>query len=137
MSEQENRDFLSEKIGQTKHFSEISMINNTALIMFYCTSFMSQKVFHIKKYDAIVIADFKEDTLFLNDIFCAKETSLYEIILSLVNREIKKVVLGFTPRDKEGFKEQILIQEDTLFILNDKQNVIKNKNRRFPLLSRA
>lgn len=137
MSKRENRDLLSEKISQTSYYSEITMINNAPLIMFYCTSFMSDNVYFIKKYDAIVIADFKADTLILNDIFCSKEISLKEIILSLVSKEVKKVVLGFSPMDKTGFKEEILIQDDTLFVLNDKRDVIKNKKRRFPVLSHA
>ncbi len=137
MSKRENRDFLKEKINQSRHFSDITMVNNVPLIMFYCTSFMSENVIYIKKHDAIAIAELNGDTLILNDIFCAKETSLQEIILSLVSKEVKKVVLGFSPKDKKGFNEEVLIQDDTLFILNDKRDVIKNKKRRFPVLSHA
>lgn len=138
MSQKENQDLLWEMVNQSHHFADITMINNAALIMFYCTSFMSQDVYYLKKYDAIVVADFNDDVLFLNDIFCAKEISLDEIISLLINKEVKKVVLGFTPKDKVQFDEELLKQEGTtLFILDDKWGVMENKKQRFPVLSRA
>lgn len=138
MSDEKNRDFLLNKIDQSFHFSQLSMNDNASLIMFYCTSFMDQNVYYIKEFDAIVIAEFNDSVLYINDIFCEREVSVNDIILSLANKEIKKVVLGFTPKDTKLFDETLLKQEDTtLFILDDKWGLFDNNRIMFPILSHA
>lgn len=138
MSNQENKNFLFNKVNQSFDFSKVSMLNNATLVMFYCTSFMDQNVYYLERLDAIAIAEFKDNILFLNDIYCKKEVSINDIILSLVNKEIKKVVLGFTPKTKTTFDEKILKEENsTLFIIDDKWDLFKYKKLRFPVLSHA
>ena len=138
MSDEKDKDFLFNKVNQAFHFSQLSMNDNASLVMFYCTSFMDQNVYYIKAFDAIVIAEFNDSILCINDIFCEKEIVLNDIILSMINKEIKKVILGFTPKDTMLFDETVLNQEDsTLFILDDKWCVFDNKRIRFPVLSHA
>ncbi|WP_414705309.1 GNAT family N-acetyltransferase [Pseudobacteroides sp.] len=138
MSDEENKNFLFNKVNQSLHFSQISMDNKASLVMFYCTSFMDQNVYYIKRFDAVVIAEFNESILYINDIFCEKEVLLNDIILSMTNKEIKKVVLGFTPKDTASFDATLLKQEDTtLFILDDRCGIFDNKKIMFPILSHA
>lgn len=138
MSDEENKSFLFNKVNQSLHFSQISMDNNASLVMFYCTSFMDQNVYYIKRFDAVVIAEFNESILYINDIFCEKEVLLNDIILSMTNKEIKKVVLGFTPKDTASFDVTLLKQEDTtLFILDDRLGILDNKKIMFSILSHA
>lgn len=138
MSDEKNRDFLFKKVNQSLHFSQLSMNDNASLVMFHCTSFMDQNVYYIKEFDAIVIAEFDDSVLYINDIFCEREVSMNDIILSMVNKAIKKVVLGFTPKDTKAFDETLLKQEDTtLFILDDKWGIFDNNRMMFPILSHA
>jgi hypothetical protein len=138
MSDEKNKDFLFNKVNQSLHFSQLSMNDNASLIMFYCTSFMNQNVYYIKTFDAIVIAEFNDSALYINDIFCGREVVLNDIILSMINKEIKKVILGFTPKDTISFDEILLKQEDTtLFILDDKWGIFDNKRIMFPVLSHS
>lgn len=80
------------------------------------------------KMDTVVIAEFNDNVLYISDIFCEREVELDDIIASMVNREIKKVVLGFTPEKTESFDEILLREEGTtLFILDDKWGLFGNK----------
>lgn len=49
-------------------FSKISMINNPSLIMFYFTYFMTDEIYYIKEYDAIVACKFAGDTAYIHDV---------------------------------------------------------------------
>lgn len=138
MSETENLDFVYNHINQSSAFSKVSMVGNASLVMFYCTSFMSREVYFSKELETIAVAEFKKDTLYLKDVYSSGNVSLSQIISSLVNKDTKNVVLGFTPNDSSEFVENVLKENDsTLFILNDKTNLFTNHNFRFPLLSRA
>jgi GNAT superfamily N-acetyltransferase len=137
MSKKENEDFLLKKVNQSCAFSKLSMKDNASLILFYCTSFMNQNVYYIKKFDAIVIAEFSDVILHINDVFCEKEIQIEDIISSLIHEDIKQVILGFTPKNTTTFDQTLLKQDDTLFILDDKWNLFNNEKLRFPLLSHA
>lgn len=138
MSDEKDRSYLFDIINGSLHFSQFAMHDNPSLIMFYCTSFMSQNVYYIKALDAIVIADFIDDTLYLNDVFCLRDVPLDNIIAAMVNKEIKKIVMGFTPKDTTSFDSMLLKENDTtLFVIEDKLQNFKNKEVMFPVLSHA
>ena len=84
-------DFLYKKINNSVPVSELSMQNNAELIMFYCTSFMNNQVYYLKELDAVVITDYQDKVLFLNDIFCEKEIPFSDLFSSIINTEIKKI----------------------------------------------
>lgn len=138
MSLQENRDFLLTKINNTTLFSKFQMIDNPSLIMFYCTLVMNEYVYYIKEFDAIVIAEYDENVLYLHDIFCEKNIPLNDVILKMSSKAIKKVFLCFTPLDTTNFSESLLEQdESTLFVLEDKLKMFDNNKVMFPTLSMA
>jgi hypothetical protein len=85
----------------------------------------------MKEFDTVVVADFEED------VFCEKDVSLDELIWALINKKIKKVVLGFTPKDITSFDENILIPVDALFILDDRWGLFDNEKLQFAILSHA
>ncbi|MEO0556362.1 MAG: GNAT family N-acetyltransferase [Bacteroidota bacterium] len=137
MSEKENQDLLYRKANQSAHFATLSMEGNAGLIMFYCTSFMDQDVYYSEDFDAIAIATFEDDTLYLKNIFSEKEIALNDIILSLANEKTKRVRLGFTSKDPSGLDEHPFQQDDTLFILDDKEGLLDGRKLMFPVLSHA
>lgn len=138
MSDEKDKTFLIDKINKSVHFSKFAMYNNESLIMFYCTSFMNQSVYYIKVLDVIVIAEFENDMLYLNDVFCSKNISLDDVIAMMANISIKKVVMGFTPKDTTSFDVMLLKEDDTtLFVIEDNLEVLKNRKIMFPILSHA
>lgn len=138
MSEDADRNFLVSIINKSVALSQLAMYDNTSLIMFYCTSFMDEDVYYIQDLDTIVIADYDEDVLYLNDVFSKTDTSIDDIISAMVIKEIKQVVLGFTPNDTTLFDVTLLKEEDTtLFVKNDHKEFFKNNKVMFPVLSHA
>lgn len=138
MSDENDKKFLFDTINESKVFSQLAMRDNASLVMFYCTSFMKHNVYYIEALDAIAIAEFNDNTLYLNDVFCKQNIPLDDIIVALVNKEIKLVVLGFTPIDTTSFNVKLLKEEDTtLFIMNDGREIFEDKRLMFPVLSHA
>ncbi|WP_105616301.1 GNAT family N-acetyltransferase [Vallitalea okinawensis] len=138
MSDIADRNVLINMINDSLPFSQITMQDNASLIMFYCTSFMDEDVYYIQEFDAIVIADYDDDVLYLNDVFCKTEVPLDDIISAMVKRDIKRIVLGFTPNDVTSFDVSLLQEDDTtLFVMNADKEVLKNNKVMFPVLSHA
>lgn len=138
MSDNNNRVLLYNAISESVPFSQLAMKDNTSLVMFYCTSIMKESIYYIEDLETIVIADFAENTLYLNDVFCKYEVPLDAIISALANNEITKVIVGFTPIDTTLYEVFLLKEEDTtLFILDDKFKIFTNRKVMFPVLSHA
>ena len=138
MSLDSNRALVVNSVNNANQIAKISMLKNSELIMFYCLSFMSNNIYYLKEQDAIVIAEFKKDTLYLHDIFSRSEVNLDIIVKSLTNKEIKTVILGFTPNNIENYNVNLLYDEDTtLFVIEDNEEMFKNNKLMFPVLSHA
>jgi GNAT superfamily N-acetyltransferase len=139
MSDKENKNFLRDKISQSFPLSLMSVLNNPSITMFYYTAFLADNVHYVKALDAIAIADVEQDTLHLKAVFSANKVSLDGIIAALINTDITRVVLGFTPLDKTSFDERVLKSDDALFILDDRWGLFDNENEKiqFPVLSHA
>jgi GNAT superfamily N-acetyltransferase len=129
--------FLMERIKDSTPIAKISMRNNASLIMFYCNSYKKSSIFYIKELDAIVIADFEGDTVYLDDIFSIIPIEINNVIHSISDKRILRVILGFTPLDDSGFEKHLLKGTDTLFMLKDKFEFFTNKHWMFPVLSHA
>ena len=137
MLDNQNKALLFNKADQSAPFSPLSMIDNASLVMFCYTAIQENNVYYIDELDAVVVADFEQDTLYLKDVFCETEVPLDKVISALASKETRKVVLGFTPNDKASFDENILIPVDALFILDDRWGLFDNEKLQFPVLSHA
>ncbi|MEG0295199.1 MAG: GNAT family N-acetyltransferase [Clostridium sp.] len=123
-------------INNSKEFSPVAVLDNTSVIMFYCTSFMKENVYYIEEDETIVIASYDDTALNIQEIFSFKEVELNSIIEKMIINDVDKVILGFTPFDKSGYKESILRENDTtLFVKEGKINPFKINKLRFPELS--
>jgi len=123
-------------VSNTVRFSKISLRNNAYLVMFYCTSFMKNNLYYIKDYNVVVVADFVNDTLYLQDVFCTKKISLDRVIDALINEQTTKVVLGFTPEDESTYEMNQLKEENTtLFVKAIKEDIFSKGM--FPVLSHS
>jgi len=138
MDNHKDREFVYNMVYNATSLSKISMKNNPSLIMFYCTYFMRDNIYYIEDYDAVVVCDFNEDVLYVQDVFTTKEVKLDKIINGMMNEKTKKVVLGFTPNDISPYEKTLIREEDTtLFIKTGKDNPFKREALMFPVLSHA
>lgn len=136
MKEEESRNrFIKANLPDTSN-SRLA-VNNIGLIMFYTTSFLSESVYYLPEENSYVIADINEDNIFIHQIISYDKVNLYNIMNSF-GSNMKEVVLGFTPLDKEGFVVEECKEEDTtLFILGSDLTVIEKEQLMFPTLSHA
>ncbi|MVX65695.1 GNAT family N-acetyltransferase [Clostridium chromiireducens] len=135
MSDKGDMSLVFEKANSSASFAKVSMLGNAELTMFYCTLFMNENVYYIQDYDAVVIADFAEGTIGLLDVFCKEEVSLDKILNYMVNENIKKVKLYFTPKETSSYTLTQLGEEDVLFVLGRDKMLFADKQFMFPVLS--
>ncbi|WP_373076637.1 GNAT family N-acetyltransferase [Fusobacterium varium] len=137
MSNSEDNFILKKYYERSNPFSAFPMNNNYELLMFYCSSFMKEHIYYSKKYDTVCIAIKNEDILTCFDIFGSDNYSMEEIIFSIGFEGVKQVVLGFTPKECKNYCGTKIKNDDTLFVLNSKENLFINNKLMFPLLSHA
>ncbi|MFX0548535.1 GNAT family N-acetyltransferase [Hathewaya histolytica] len=138
MDNNNHREFVYNMACNAIPLSKVFMKNNASLIMFYCTYFMKDSIYYLEDYDTVIICDFNDEILYVQDIFTTKEVELDEIINAIMNDKTKKVVLGFTPNNTSYYEKTLVNEEDTtLFIRGAKNNPFKKGELMFPVLSRA
>jgi GNAT superfamily N-acetyltransferase len=137
MDDSNDVELLVRAIRSAVSIARLSVLQNEALIMFYCLSFMKNNIYHLPNKQAVAIASFEEDTLYLNDVFSPEAVALDEIIDLMAHRAIRKVVLGFSPKNDNGFEKCLLIPDDTLFVFKEQAANFKQWQMRFPVLSHA
>lgn len=132
----DERDLLYRTASRSKCISKISMIDNVSLIMFYCTSFMKDNVYYLDKLNAIIIAEYDRDILYLQDIFCINHISIDHVVEAMVNEQIQKVVMGFTPLDVSSLEFNLMKEDDTtLFVKSNSKSILTSEKLMFPILS--
>lgn len=118
--------------------SKLYVEDNKNLIMFYCLGFLKECIYYIKEYNSVAICEYEEDVLNINGIFCDRNFDLDKVINVLMDSKTKKVNLGFTPIDTNGYEKSILTDDNnTLFILKDTENIFRENYLMFPVLSHA
>ncbi len=127
--------FLCEKNKRTS--LGMAALDNDGLMMFYLTQFMQENVFYIEKLDAYVIAEIKEDTLVLFDVFAGGQIAMRNIWEEF-GKEIKKVLFSFTPQEVNGLTRfEVPTENNTFFILGNKIKTDMRKIESLPELSHA
>lgn len=110
-------------------------MNNPGLVAFWTR--WSRSVYYLSEEDTYIIAEVKGENLFIKQIIASHKVNL-ETVISSFGSEIKKVTLGFTPYDGNGYKVQEFHEEDcTLFILGKDLENMENNKLMFPTLSHA
>lgn len=114
MSTKEDWDKMNRILDGTEQNSKMYMVGNSGLYMFYLSQFMQENTFYIADCDSYAIAEVEDDTLLLHAII---GNGNVDEVISAFGKEIKKVVLSFTPKDTKGYDKNVLIEEDThLFV---------------------
>ena len=115
--------------------SSLWMQENMELIMFYATKFLAGNVYLVKSQNAYVIAELKKGVLFLHQIFSPQKINIDDIA-SAFGKDVKKVVLGFSPLETEGFEfDEIMEKDTTLFVKGTLTSTIETFHQRIPTLS--
>jgi GNAT superfamily N-acetyltransferase len=115
--------------------SSLWMQENTELIMFYVTKFMGENVYAVKNQNAYVIAELRKGVLLLHQIFSPQKVDIDEIV-SAFGKEVKKVILGFSPLETDGFEaEEITEADTTLFVKGTSIDTMETFHQRIPTLS--
>lgn len=131
-------ELLLSKYALSNPFSALKVVDNTEILMFYCTRFMREDIYYLEEYEVVAIAEYSEGSMVVYDAFGNRGFSL-EDILSTLSREDKVIAyLGFYPENIEGYEVCDFHEEDTtLFVLKDKENIFSTNKLMFPLLSHA
>lgn len=137
MQGKEQWDALEAAISANGSQEAFDMIHNNGLYMFYVTKFMQENVYYDAKNDAYVIAEPEDGTLLLHGVFAPKQVKLEEIIRAFGNT-VQEVVLGFVPKEREGYSVRELSEEDTtLFVKGEFFDGFELEKLMFPTLAHA
>jgi hypothetical protein len=132
------RQRLVQKIDSAKAIADIHMQGFSGLVMFYCTSSLRDNVFYLPQHNAFAVAENNCGTLSLYGLFCERDIPLDEVAAALSTNADTKLELGFTPRNKSGFAQTLLREEDTtLFVMGKDARLWQENRMMFPILSRA
>lgn len=115
----------------------LDMTGNHDLIMFYVTKFMQEDVWYHKESDTYVIAEIESEHAVIHNVFSTTLADLDKVV-SLFGKDVKRVILGFTPLESEKCEMKELKEEDTtFFIKGEAMEVIEKEKMRIPTLSHA
>lgn len=138
MDEPKNRELLFHLADNTCCLSKLVALHNTALVMFYATSFMKDSFYYIRELDAAVLAEYNGNTLYLNDIFSRRNTTIDDVISAMRKPATDKVILGFTPIDTNGYHCTPYVMDDTTLFVRLKGKSIFDENKlMLPIVSHA
>ena len=130
-----DKELVLDKSRQSYKYAHLAAYHNTNLIMFYWGSFLQDRFYYIESLDTIVAMTYENETLRIEDIF--GEAPLKEVIDALIKDETKEVILGFTPKDAEGYTAKLLHEDDTTLFINNRKikEQFNQQKLRFPSLS--
>ena len=114
MAEKSDWDNMVQILNQTEQNAKVYMVSNAGLYMFYLAQFMRENTFYIEDCDSYAIAEIEDDTLILHAVV---GSGAIDRVISAFGKEIKKVILAFTPKDSTGYDKSEVVEEDThLFV---------------------
>lgn len=135
MDTPENQKLLVDAIRNSSAGHDLWLLDPERIVMFYVMSFMSRNVYRIKS--AYVVAETKGEDLYVSAVFSKDPVDLDGIIAAF-GKEIKRVVLGFTPFPKTGWTARPGTHEDTtLFVKGPVSVCFESRKIQFPVLSHA
>jgi GNAT superfamily N-acetyltransferase len=117
-------DLVMKKYLSGNPFSKFK-VDNLGLFVFHCLHTVSNDIYYIEKYDALVIAQFEDNKIYCYDVFTDYNCQIDDILSIMANENTDIVCLGFTPSSPEGYKIAESQEEGThLFVLKGKDNIL-------------
>ncbi|MCL2400152.1 MAG: GNAT family N-acetyltransferase [Defluviitaleaceae bacterium] len=131
-------DLLIEKHIESNPFALLAIDKNIGSMMFHCINFLSDNIYYVEKYDAVVIAEQENSDIFCYDVYTKNHCDLGDILGIIASEGIHTATLGFTPSSETGYTIEKAIEKDsTFFVLDGKENILADNKVTFPFLSRA
>ena len=130
----ENREKLAAAMEGSTFLTGCTMVDNPGLIFFYAAQFMQDCVYYCESLDCWAIAELEDGELLLHNVFAAKDVAL-DAVIGAFGADVKRVVLGFSPWDTEGYEMTEYREEDCNFFV--KGQVFGERKLRIPSLSHA
>lgn len=129
------------KLGKAMELGEplsaCAMVDNPGLIFFYVAQFMQENVYYDGSLNAWAVAELEGGELVLHNVFAPADVTLDAVIAAFGSR-VKKVTLGFAPKDASGFTPVPLREEDSTFFVKGEAFREENWQKlRIPSLSHA
>ena len=119
MKKKTDIDLLLEHYKLGNPFSLLK-INNKGLLMFYCLKYNKNDIYYVESEDAIIIAAQEKNEITVYDIFCNANSSLENILSSIINEDAEKIYFGFPLIKNKHCKIEKYNEEDNyLFVLNN------------------
>jgi GNAT superfamily N-acetyltransferase len=135
MDTAENQRLLVDAIRDSSASHDLWLLDSERIVMFYVMSFMSRNVYRIG--GAYAIAETNGEELYISEVF-SKDPVDPDEITAAFGKEIKRVVLGFTPLSKTGWTVRPGTHEDTtLFVKGPVSACFDSEEIQFPVLSHA
>lgn len=117
MADKSDWDKMVKILNEKEQNSKVYMVSNLGLYMFYLSQFMQENTFYIPECDSYAIAEIEDDTLILHAII---GNGNLDQIISSFGKDIKTVLLNFTPKNPAGFQVKELFEEDSHFFVQGK-----------------
>lgn len=137
MEDKKSLDRLEEIIRKSCAGSAFSLTGNSGLVMFHITKFLRNNVYYERESDVFAVAEIEDGRLLLYDVFSEKPVDLDRVIASF-GKQIRQVIVGFTPRERSGFTAGKVQEEDTtLFVKGKGFEDFSSLGVRIPLLAYA
>lgn len=128
---------LRAAMAQSAFETACTMVDNPGLIFFYAAQFMKDCVYRDARLDAWAIAELEDGELTLHNVFAPAGVRLDDVIEAF-GGEVKRVKLGFAPKDASGFDCRAYHEEDcTFFVKGASFADFEEKKLRIPSLSHA
>lgn len=132
------RELLRQCYEHSNPYSELPMLDNWGLLMFYCAEFLKDCVYYSARRRAVCIAQRQGDTLHCYDCFGQPDCTLLTLLGELAPDGISCAQLGFTPRDASPFTCLPADEEDTtLFVYGQAPSIFETHPVQMPVLSHA
>lgn len=137
MTDLKLRDKLECLIKTGYKYSSFEMVDNSQLNMFYLTKFMRNSVYYCETCDAYVVAEIENSKLTIDMVISEKEQNLNHIA-ECFGQDVQSVVLGFTPKNTDGFSVREMNQDDrTMHVKGCGWEEFETSKLMVPLLAHA
>ena len=114
-----------------------AMVDNPGLFFFYVAQFMQNCVYHEPKRNIWAIAELEDGELLLHNVFASRDVTMEEVIAAF-GAAVKKVTLGFAPKNADSFHVAPWHEEDcNFFVKGQFFDGFAEAKLRIPTLSHA
>ena len=109
------------------------MAGNRELSLFHLLGPYRDSLYLLPNLDALAVAEYREDSLFLWEVFSPKELPISRVLAAFSRPGISRAILGFPPNGLGGYALSPLPGgDDMLFVQGPRRNSSKNGLSGFP-----